>query len=75
MWVMFFYVIVWTLWNIRNKVIFEEHKPDWELEAWQVKMRWGFWLKAWAMNKNIMIDELVTNPSALRKWRYLSNGR
>ena len=32
MWITLFYVTVWTLRSIRNKMVFEDYKPDWELE-------------------------------------------
>ena len=62
MWSSLFYVVVWILWNIRNRLVFENTRPDWELEKRQIKLRWGFWLKAWIPNKNSMVEELQSNP-------------
>ena len=60
--------------SIRNKMVFENHKPDWELEKRQIKVRWAYWLKSWLANKDIMVEDLSANPSALNKWRWLIKG-
>ena len=39
-----FHVVVWILWNLRNKLVFKNMKPDGELEKRQIKM--VFWLKS-----------------------------
>ena len=70
LWVMLFYVLIWSIWNIRNRIVFENMKPDWEMEKRQVKLRWGFWMKGW-MNKKFYADEICTNPLNLREWRFL----
>ena len=59
---------------VRNKVVFENHKSDWNLESRQTKMRWGFWLKTWMENENAMVDEICASPSTLRKWRWQLKG-
>lgn len=69
MWIMVFYVVVWSLWNIRNKLVFENVKLDWEIEKRQIKVRWSYWLKSWMSNKKEMIESLSSDPSSLRKWR------
>ena len=75
MWISLFYVVVWSLWNIRNRVVFEGFKPVWEFEDRQVKVRWAYWLKAWMSTNSRMIEELQANPSALRKWRWFNRGQ
>ena len=62
------YVVVWTLWNLRNKLVFEDMKPDWELEKRQIKVRWSYWLKSWMANEQEMIESLSSDRSSLRKW-------
>ena len=71
MWTTLFYVIIWSIWNLRNRVVLEQYKPDWSFELRQIKVRWGFWLKTWLDGKNVMTEELSSNPSTLRKWRWL----
>lgn len=71
MWVSLFYVVIWSLWNIRNRIVFEDFKPNWDLERRQIRLRWGFWLKAWMKDKNQMVEELSSNPASLQKWRWL----
>ena len=68
-------VVIWSLWNIRNRMVFKNFKPDWELEMRQIKVRWGFWLKSWLEVRNNMPSALVSNPLALRRWRWLNSGR
>ena len=71
MWTTLFYVIIWSIWNLRNRVVLEQYKPDWSFELRQIKVRWGFWLKSWLDGKNVITEELSSNPFALRKWRWL----
>ena len=37
-------------WGIRNRVIFENFKPDWDLETQRMKTRLGYWEKAWCQS-------------------------
>ena len=60
-----FYVVIWSLWNIRNRMVFENVKPDKELEMRQIKVRWGFWLKSWMGARNGIASDLESNLSAL----------
>ena len=59
------------LWNLRNRKVFEGCIPNWDMERRQIRMRWGFWLRAWVKDKNHMIEELSSNPLSLHKWRSL----
>ena len=45
LWTTLFHVVVWSLWNIKNRIVFQKVSPVWELEICQMKMRWGFWVK------------------------------
>ena len=41
------------IWNIRNRLVFENKSPDWELEKRQIKLRWGFWMNGQINRKNL----------------------
>ena len=42
MWITLFYVTIWTIWSIRNKIVFKNANPDWEWEKRQIKVKWAF---------------------------------
>ena len=64
-----FFAVIWSIWNIRNRIVFEGVKPDWDLERRQMKLRWGFWIKSWLGKRKLGGDELCSNLLTLRKWR------
>ena len=69
-WNSLLFSVIWSIWNIRNRVVFEDVKPDWELKRRQVKLMEGYRIKSWLGDRKLGGDELCSNPSTLRKWRY-----
>ena len=41
MWISLTYVVFWTVWWIRNRMVFEDFKPDWNFEIQLIKVRLG----------------------------------
>ena len=44
-WTTMFYVISWSIWDIRNKVSFQNFNPIWEVEKKQLFCRLESWMK------------------------------
>ena len=42
-WVSCFYVVVWSLWDLRNKVIFHNKSVCWDSFMIELSNRWKFW--------------------------------
>ena len=53
---------------IRNRVIFEQYEPNWELEIQLVKTRLGYWAKGWCHDLPFSTDQFVNNLHLIRKW-------
>ena len=71
LWKALFYVVIWSIWNIRNRIVFEFAKPSWDLEIHQIKLRWGYWVKSWIQDKRLFADKVCLNPCTLKKWRHV----
>ena len=46
-WVAWFYVIVWTVWETRNRIIFQQHSISWEKFMVNLIHRGDLWVKNW----------------------------
>ena len=44
----FWKTLIWSVWNIRNYVVFDHAKLGWDLERRLVKLRWGYRIKSLA---------------------------
>ena len=33
------YVVLWSIWKVRNRIIFESYPPNWDFEIQQLKIR------------------------------------
>jgi hypothetical protein len=47
LWLSSCFVVFWSLWDHRNKLVFENKKMNWIELAYLIKMRVGFWMKGW----------------------------
>lgn len=47
LWTSLFFVVVWSMWYQRNKVVFEKEQIDWNYLHYLINLRLGFWLKGW----------------------------
>lgn len=46
-WILLFFVVVWTIWGLRNKVIFENGVVQWDSTQECIRHRWLRWAKEW----------------------------
>ena len=65
LWTSLIYVVLWTIWRIKNKVIFEHYMPTSELEIQLIKTRLGFWAKGWCQDLPLSAD-----PVDLKGWEF-----
>ena len=75
LWLSLIYVVLWSVWRIRNKVIFEHSEPNWELEILMVKTWLGYWAKVWCHDLPFCVDQFVNNLNLIQKWHGNTNPR
>lgn len=63
------YVILWSIWYIRNKVVFEKAKTNWDHELYQIKLRLGFWMKGWESKCPYGPSKLVLILEGVSSWK------
>ena len=71
MWITLLYAVIWTIWYSRNKLVFEQGKPNLEMEKILLKKRWGYWLKGWMDKYNMSPSYLCKDINSLKKWRFI----
>lgn len=69
LWISLHYVVLWSIWNARNKVVFEQAKIDWDCELYQIKLRLGFWMKDWEPECPYNPGNLVANLEGVASWK------
>ena len=47
LWISCFYTIEWSIWEVRNKVTFENKVMNWDSFVVEVSHRWSFWISPW----------------------------
>ena len=52
-WLSGFYVIIWCVWDLRNKVIFQNQKVRWVSFMRGLMEGWKFWISYWHNNRSI----------------------
>ena len=67
LWLSLMYVVLWTIWRIRNKIIFEHQEPNWELESLMVKTRLGYWATGWSHDLPFSANQFVNNLEVIQK--------
>ena len=75
LWISLLYVVLWTIWRIRNRVIFEQYTPNWELEVQLIKTRLGYWTRGWCQDLPFTAGQFATDFDHIRKWRVKNNIR
>jgi hypothetical protein len=67
-WGGFMFSIVWTIWNVRNNLIFEEQKPIWEDILWHL----FYFAAGWIRNLNSFFwytgVDLYRNHECISAW-------
>lgn len=69
LWTSLFYVVLWTIWNIKKGTVFDKAKIDCEHELYQIKLRLGFWMKGWEMECPYSLGDLVLNLEGVYQWK------
>lgn len=69
------YVVLWSIWNTRNRVVFDKANTDWDHESYQIKLRLGFWMKGWATDCPYSPGDLVINLDGVSSWKKVTNQR
>ena len=59
LWISLMYVVLWSIWRIRNRVIFEQYTPNWELESRMIKTSLGYWAKGWCVDLPFSAEQFV----------------
>ena len=67
-WTSLFYVITWSIWWIRNKVVFQNFEPNWEVERKLTLWRLGSWIKGWCPNFPFLPGEMYDELVKARRW-------
>ena len=68
LWTAMFYVVAWTIWDIRNKIAFQDFKPNWEVEKKRLFWRLGTWVKGWCPNFPFAPGLVEDDLKAVRGW-------
>lgn len=66
LWISLFYVVLWTIWNIRNRVVF--WMVDWNHELQQIKLRLEFWMKCWESECPYRLGDPTLNLEGVSAW-------
>ena len=61
LWISLYYAGVLAIWNLRNQVIFKEHKPDWEYEISMMKLSISQWFKGWCSESKLQPQSILTD--------------
>ena len=69
LWVSLLYVVLWSIWRIRNRCVFEQYVPNWDLELRMIKTRLGFWARGWCSELSYSPEQFVNNLDHIRKWK------
>lgn len=69
LWRSMLYVVLWSIWEYRNHIVFENFSRDWNLEVLNIKLRVGCWARGWSYNFPYSLDMLVYNLQEVHKWR------
>ena len=67
LWSSLLHVALWSLWRIRNRFIFENFKPNWELETQQLRIWLGYWAKSWCPKLPFSTEYFARHLDLVRK--------
>ena len=60
-WCILFFVLVWLIWNYRNRVIFDKTNVNWECFMVQLSCKWNMWVEDWRKNHYAKLDPSQVN--------------
>ncbi|XVE69060.1 hypothetical protein DITRI_Ditri09bG0119300 [Diplodiscus trichospermus] len=65
-WNMSFFVVLWSIWKLRNEVVFKSGGLDWERVIDLIKWRVGLWGKARWPEISICLEDFIRCPSLVK---------
>ena len=68
LWMSMMYAILWSIWRTRNRIIFEQFNPNWAFEIDQIKLRVGYWVRAWCEEFPFTLEFVAKNLIQARQW-------
>lgn len=66
---LYFFMVCWSLWNQRNRVIFEKVETYWINLCYMIKIRLGFWIKGWNQHAPFNPGEVATKLECVKLWK------
>lgn len=57
--------VLWTIWNVRNKLVFENEAPDWVRTTDMIKSRVAFWVKSKEGGAEFSMDDFLYRINSL----------
>lgn len=67
-------ILVYLVWWIRNRMVFENFVPDWEFELQQIKVSLDCWTKGWCHNFPFSSSDVANNLLVVRNWKNARTG-
>ena len=68
LWFSFYCAVVWSIWKLRNKIIFNNHSPYWNFEVIMLKTNIGYWLKGWCLSSPFSPHSMISGLEEVRWW-------
>ena len=66
--VLFYYVVIWSIWRVRNRFVFDENFPYWNVVLLQIKLTLGYRSKWLSQKIPFTPDSPVDNLQEARRW-------
>lgn len=63
-----FYMVTWSLWNQRNRIVFDKTETDRAIFFYLVKLRSGFYLRGWNQEVPFNLGEIATKLECVKMY-------
>lgn len=57
--------VLWSVWNVRNKLVFENEAPDWNKISDLILSRVAFWVKSKEGGSEFSLDDFIFRINSL----------